>query len=285
MNSTDNKISKDTCTKEGCSENSEFQFFILATTWQPELCNGNYDVFMGCNDPHPFWSSELTLRGLWPENFDGSFPCCCEAEEFSVDELAPVGIQLLYQKWPNVQFDVFPSEGYPNLWEHEWYTHGSCSNFSQTVFFQTALSLLSTYGTPHVIEQNVGDSVELTDLITAYGGNGMSVFKCKEEKYIFEVYQCFSIQLTRIPCPDSILARGNCRTPIFVRDFVPDFTPIFWDLTITMLAMLSLSVICVFLSQRTMHPMQQSSLELSPQEQELVQQSDPLLYEIPEKKE
>ena len=56
-----------------------FDFYVYATSWQPEFCHGqaSYD---GCKTPDDLWKSQLTIHGMWPEFKDGTYPQTCSTE-------------------------------------------------------------------------------------------------------------------------------------------------------------------------------------------------------------
>jgi ribonuclease T2 len=64
------------------------------------------------------------IHGLWPSNWDGSYPQECGGSGPRFDEaaIAPLEAQL-DRYWPN----SFADTPHTNFWEHEWSKHGTCA--------------------------------------------------------------------------------------------------------------------------------------------------------------
>ena len=85
--------------------------------WQPEFCYNQ--AYVGCQEPNPFWSTSLTIHGMWPEWNNGSYPATCDAEAFDKSVTDKIGMDTMTKFWPNVQYDVADAK-YTSFWEHEW---------------------------------------------------------------------------------------------------------------------------------------------------------------------
>ena len=56
------------------------------------------------------------IHGLWPSNWDGSYPASCDSSKhFDETAIAPIEDQL-DRYWPN----SFADTPHTNFWEHEW---------------------------------------------------------------------------------------------------------------------------------------------------------------------
>jgi len=64
------------------------------------------------------------IHGLWPSNWDGSYPQQCGGSDARFDEaaIAPLEAQL-DRYWPN----SFKDTPHTNFWKHEWSKHGTCA--------------------------------------------------------------------------------------------------------------------------------------------------------------
>eukprot|EP00638_Chattonella_subsalsa_P018001 CAMPEP_0117893682 /NCGR_PEP_ID=MMETSP0950-20121206/25476_1 /TAXON_ID=44440 /ORGANISM="Chattonella subsalsa, Strain CCMP2191" /LENGTH=532 /DNA_ID=CAMNT_0005753997 /DNA_START=67 /DNA_END=1665 /DNA_ORIENTATION=+ len=211
--------------EKGCSSTTAFEFFILAQSWQPEFCYGNYDKYPGCTNPKDFWKENLTVHGLWPQNLDGSYPCSCEGDPFYPGVIATVGMTWMVNDWPNVK-DAQPNDpAYEDFWQHEWDKHGVCSQLDQATYFESTLLKLEEFGTPELVANRKGSSVSHKELMEAYGGKDMAVFKCNSGKYLSQVYLCVSKDSDSNPgirrqCPPSVIYEGTCGETIYIQDFV-----------------------------------------------------------------
>ena len=94
---------------------SGFDYYLLNLSWSPEFCYSHRDA-PECAARHTF-----VLHGLWPQNFDGTYPENCSNAPGPADTSA--------------FSDIYPDAG---LLQHEWKTHGSCSGLAADAFFTTA---------------------------------------------------------------------------------------------------------------------------------------------------
>ena len=76
--------------------------------------------------------------------------------------------------WPNVPLYVGDAD-YDSFWTHEWSKHGTCASaYTQQGFFEVALATHMSLGTPALITENTGGSVDAGDLMEAFGGDDRS---------------------------------------------------------------------------------------------------------------
>ena len=110
----------------------QFDFYLLNLSWAPEFCHNVQvlpqseravrrhrrvqDVSTECTTPHGF-----VLHGLWPQNFNGTFPANCSTRPGLAD----------YTPF----LDITPSL---TLLQHEWSKHGTCTTLAPADFFATA---------------------------------------------------------------------------------------------------------------------------------------------------
>jgi ribonuclease T2 len=102
-----------------------FDFYLLTLSWSPEFC-ANHPQAAECA-AHP----GFILHGLWPQNFDSSYPEHCSDAPGPTD--------------PGAYRDIFPDE---HLLEHEWQTHGTCSGLSPDAYFSLARKALQSVKIP-----------------------------------------------------------------------------------------------------------------------------------------
>ncbi|CAM9850497.1 unnamed protein product, partial [Chrysoparadoxa australica] len=187
--------------------------YLLAMTWQPELCFEQHDSFPGCL-PGEKSLKPLTLHGLWPQNYDGTYPTACSNESFSFDDvLAAIPLKELEESWPNVKEDKRAAE-YESFWEHEWSKHGTCTTLSQGMYFKTAVKMLEAVGTPDVMIWSGTGEAEREDIANFYGGDKMVLLECSHT-YISQILLCFDKQEDdcvgdQIKCPEALLEKDNC---------------------------------------------------------------------------
>jgi len=83
---------------------TSFDYYVFAYTWTPQFCYGHTSTYPGCTDQNPFWGKYFTIHGLWPQNFDSTYPADCTSEP--LDEKVPteIGWDTMTTYWPNVQY-------------------------------------------------------------------------------------------------------------------------------------------------------------------------------------
>lgn len=107
----------------------KFDYYLLNLSWAPEFCHNvevlpanehtaakRADAAQECGTPRGF-----VLHGLWPQNFDGTYPVTCS------DRTGPAD----YDKY----LDMTPSL---TLLKHEWSKHGTCTTLAPDAFFGEA---------------------------------------------------------------------------------------------------------------------------------------------------
>ncbi len=130
----------------------KFDYYLMNLSWAPEFCH-NVDVLpakekaMGskgdsseeCSTPHGF-----VLHGMWPQNFNGTYPANCSHKPGPKDYTP-------YLK------DT-PSE---TLLRHEWSKHGTCTTFAPDAFFKAADHAFEAVKMPSQL-QNVTQTLQMT---------------------------------------------------------------------------------------------------------------------------
>ena len=202
---------------------SVFDFFVFATSWQPEECY-NEPTYTGCSNPNKIWSSQLTIHGMWPQFNNGSWPSYCSNEPFDSSIIYnDLDSEIFYEYWPNVRYEI-PQEGvaskkeyedYASFWEHEWTKHGTCSGLDQETYFTKTMQNRPI--TPQIISDNYGKQITKQELLDSY--DHLVVPTCKSN-YLFEIYLCInSDTYTQFDCPESVIREGNCDDVIVIEMF------------------------------------------------------------------
>ena len=139
------------------------------------------------------------LHGLWPQNADGGYPENC-ARGAPLPAAAAARGQTL-----------FPS---PQLMQHEWQRHGTCTGMDALGYFNTADRALALVKIPPAFEApRVGRSMRAAEVVAAFRAanpglptNGL-VVACNRDK-LSEVRVCLSKELALIACGRAL--RNNC---------------------------------------------------------------------------
>ncbi len=112
-----------------------YDYYLLNLSWAPEFCSTLNTLTPAekqargdaeCSTPHGF-----VLHGLWPQNFDGTYPGTCS------HRAGPAH--------PERYLDLIPDA---SLIQHEWTKHGTCTTLSPDAFFSTARQAFSAVKIP-----------------------------------------------------------------------------------------------------------------------------------------
>jgi ribonuclease T2 len=90
----------------------DFDFYLLNLSWSPEFCLTHRE------NPQCTTHPGFVVHGLWPQNFDGTYPENCSGGPALTNAIAFA--------------DVMPTA---SLAEHEWTAHGTCSGLSSDAYF------------------------------------------------------------------------------------------------------------------------------------------------------
>jgi ribonuclease T2 len=108
---------------------SGFDYYLLNLSWSPEFCHSHPDA-AECSV-----HSTFVLHGLWPQNYDGTYPENCS------NAPGPTN--------PSTYRDIYLDQ---NLLQHEWRTHGTCSGLSADDFLSTARKAYRSVVVPQRLE-------------------------------------------------------------------------------------------------------------------------------------
>ncbi len=93
-----------------------FDYYVLNLSWVPEFCHARAHVTSPeCHGVR----RGFTVHGLWPQ-FHQGYPEYCSREAELSD--------------PSRMLDIMPT---PQLVQHEWYAHGTCSGLGADAYFDT----------------------------------------------------------------------------------------------------------------------------------------------------
>jgi ribonuclease T2 len=103
----------------------QFDYYLLVLSWSPEFCHskpGNAQ----CKDHRGF-----VLHGFWPQYNNGGYPVGCKTTQ-----PPPTDLSKIKQIMP------------PEIVEHEWEKHGTCSGLSGDAYFRLAESVFESVKIP-----------------------------------------------------------------------------------------------------------------------------------------
>ena len=186
------------------------QIYVYAYSWTPGFCHGqNYP---GCVEPLPYWTTNFTVHGLWPQYATNGYPSTCTSEPFDASIPQQIGENKMIQYWPDVQYDV-TSASYNSFWQHEWTKHGTCSGLSQLDYFSQALDLTNRIPTPSVLYDSIGKNVSANALRIGFGGANYVALQCTNQ-ILTGAYNCWeqknNIPSAQIECPLSVVKEDTC---------------------------------------------------------------------------
>jgi ribonuclease T2 len=102
-----------------------FDYYVLALSWSPEFCY-NHASNAQCQNGH----FGFVVHGLWPQFIDGHPEnCSTRAGPSSLSDMA----------------DIMPD---PQLVEHEWRVHGTCSGLDPDGYFKLVRQAFTSVKVP-----------------------------------------------------------------------------------------------------------------------------------------
>ncbi len=170
-----------------------YDFYLLNLSWSPEFCDTLNTLTPAeqaartsteCAAPHAF-----VLHGLWPQNFDGTYPADCSKRA------GPRSWERYLDLTPDI-----------DLLKHEWSKHGTCTTLSPDAYFSTAREAYTSVAIPAAFKQlnqalTIAPSAILTMFYTANPGfpQGSFAVACTSGKFI-AIEACFSKAVQPIAC-------------------------------------------------------------------------------------
>ncbi len=184
--------------------------YVYAYSWTPGFCyNQNYP---GCSNPLPYWGSNFTIHGLWPQYINTGYPSSCTTELFDTTIPEQIGESTMIQYWPDVQYTTDDPQ-YDSFWIHEWSKHGTCSGLTQLQYFNEAIQLTQRIPTPSILSESVGNNISASILRDSMGGNNYVSLQCNNQ-VLTGAYTCWNqtdgIPTTQIVCPLSVVKEDTC---------------------------------------------------------------------------
>jgi ribonuclease T2 len=171
-----------------------FDFYVLSLTWVPGFCASHSDP-TECGLDLGF-----KLHGLWPESMTG-YPSNCSSDPL------PENIRAAY-------VGLFPS---PQMIDHEWLKHGTCTGLGPAEFFEKTQNLLRAITVPLAYQRRANlrssDAATIKSAFLAANSNlmaGSIVLSCAGQR-ISEIHVCLRKDDAARVCEDWERAEDNCR--------------------------------------------------------------------------
>lgn len=169
-----------------------YDYNALMVEWKPTVCQT-----MNCIPG--YLSTDFNIHGLWPNNWDGTYPQFCANETFSI---TPQTEALLNTYWVS---DVGPSI---NFWEHEWSKHGTCvtpavscnTYFNTTVNLFLAKNLLNALSVFGIVPSNT-KTYTTSQFVGSFSKTVLITCQRVSNNYLLDTIQfCYDKSLNWISC-------------------------------------------------------------------------------------
>lgn len=159
-----------------------YDYLLFAASWEPGFCVSHSST-SECQaiTSSSYAASHFSLHGLWPNNYDGSYPSYCgvPASQVNLDTSSTWCQMADYGVSSNVFSTLQTSmPGAAScLDKHEWYKHGTCadqSTYASTdpdTYWATADWLVSRLGQTRFnayVAGNAGKYVSRSQLLSAF---------------------------------------------------------------------------------------------------------------------
>jgi len=179
------------------SERVRFEYYVLTLSWSPTHCAGDEargrDDDMQCRSGRPYG---FVLHGLWPQR-ELTYPEYCETNQPSVvadDVMRDV-------------LEISPSRG---LVQHEWDSHGTCSNLSQRDYFSAAAAAYEAIEVPPAYRTLARDVATTPEDVRAAFLEANPQFRARDvaatcrRGELAEMWFCIDKQLRPRACSDDV---------------------------------------------------------------------------------
>ena len=184
--------------KPSTSKESTFAYYLLALSYAPDFCSEP----QGVKDPRECGAGRhvgFVVHGLWPQGESARGPENCGSA-------SPVSQSIVQQT-----LKYIPTE---SLIQHEWSTHGTCSNLSVADYFATVRKARDSVSIPKDLDQP-SQKLQLSPaeiegkLAAANPSFPSGAFRtsCYKDGELQEARVCFNKDLTPRPCTASA---GEC---------------------------------------------------------------------------
>lgn len=186
--------------------------YVFAYSWTPQFCYGETN-WPGCTAPEDYWGKYFTIHGVWPQYASGGYPSNCNSEAFDPNVPVEIGWDTMTNYWPDVQY-AEDDANYDSFWEHEWTKHGTCTGLTQYDYFNAAINLIKSFGTPASVTSAVGDTIVADDLRNDFGGATWVSLQCSGGSYLSGVFTCWTnvngIPTKQCECPQDVQGEDTC---------------------------------------------------------------------------
>lgn len=200
-----------------------YDYNLFVVQWKPSQC-----VRKSSHCAKGFLSNDFSIHGLWPENFNGSWPQDCYQDhdwsetdlkrEFRLtDDLE----EKLRKNWSSYKPD---SRGF---WKHEWDKHGTCfePNTGSIDFFELVLKQFDLYNVKQDLENAgivpaSGNGYDKNDIQNAFSKRvTIDCRKISKRIYLDSIFVCLDKDLNVIDCFEEF--RGPCGNNILYPEYTP----------------------------------------------------------------
>lgn len=180
---------------------SSYDYNGLVIEWKPTDC-------MLYNCTAGYLSTDFNIHGLWPNNWDGTYPSFCSNASFGI---TPQTQNLLMTCWLSYNGDP------TTFWEHEWSKHGTCVSptvdcntyFNTTANLYLTRNVLKTLNVFGIVPNNT-KTYTVSQLTGCF--SKIPIVTCSRignVYYLGSLMFCYDLNFNWIPCKGT---QGNCGT-------------------------------------------------------------------------
>jgi hypothetical protein len=201
----------------------DHDLWVYTSAWYPQICKE--ETFIGstiCKEPLPSMTTSMATESLVPIYMNGEAQtgmCNYEYGTFVNRSIEPIGVVKLQQVWPYLN-----AVSQASMWAGDktgtpQYNY-TCSGMTQLNYLKKIVEMTEMLGTPSIIAQNIGKTVDQADVRAAYEANGVgAVLQCDNAGGLARVITCYAKNESlspseRAPCPPAIAMKDSCKVPI-----------------------------------------------------------------------
>ena len=169
-----------------------YDYNLFEVEWKPTQCKLNKCV-------SGYLSTDFNIHGLWPSNWDGSYPQFCNTDPFNITSQTQT---LLMTCW--LSYSSTPQ----SFWEHEWSKHGTCmSPLSPCDTYMNLVAnlylnknFLKTLAIYNIVPSNTVSYSTATFLKTFSRSINVACSRVSNSLYLNNIGLCYDLKMNWINC-------------------------------------------------------------------------------------
>lgn len=191
-----------------------FDYLLFVQVWPSSWLYNINSTFSRLRSTYNFTNDYFTIHGIWPQNYNGSYPKECSDATFNASKLIPIEFNL------TIYWTDFVNA--TNFQEYEYLKHGWNTRFIKSLsteekFFNVSLALREKFDvydmlfSHNIIPGSYYDVDLLANTIKNITGTTI-VVTCDSNNVLTQVIFCLNKNLTLLQCPSNLVDSLQCNS-------------------------------------------------------------------------